>query len=131
MNASQQTATPAAARILMLVLLAEKIIQHVAVTTAFALNWRDIRSTVAVSPDALMVAGGLVAVAFAAALWALWARRTWAMGLVMALALFDMVGEFVAQGTLAITLNVSFIVATALLLLALFSRRAPVQAGEI
>lgn len=130
MQATTQHAN-SAARILMLVLLAEKVIQHVAVTVGFAINWHDIRSTVAVSPDALMVSGAFVALAFAVALWALWTRRAWVTGLVVALALFDIIGEFIAQGSIWFTLNVSFIVATALLLLALFSRREPARVGAL
>ncbi len=110
-------------RYIMLALLAEKVVQHVAVTAAFAFNWYGIRSTVAVSPTALMYSGAVVAVAYAAALWALWTRRAWVKGLVILLALFDMLGEFVAQDTIAIQLNVSFIVASLLLVLALLTPR--------
>lgn len=107
---------------IMLVLLAEKVIQHVFVTTAFFFNWGNIGSTVAVSPTALMIAGAGLAVLFALALWAVARGGAWATKLVVALALCDMVGEFIAPGTLAIDMNVSFIVATALLVLALLGR---------
>ncbi len=106
----------------MLALLAEKVIQHVFVTTAFFFNWGDISSTVAVSPTALMIAGAGLAVLFALALWAVAGRRPWATKLVVALALCDIVGEFIAQGTLLIGMNVSFAVATALLVLVLLGR---------
>lgn len=115
-------------RLTILLLVAEKIIQHVVVTTAFCFNWRDIRSTVAVPPDMLLVLGAIVAILFAAALWALLNRRPWATILVIGLALFDLLGEFAAQGTLAIQLNVSFLVASALLLLCLLERRGPAAA---
>ena len=95
-----------------------------AVTAALAVNWQDIRSTVAVPPDALLVLGAIVAVLFGLALWGLIQRRRWAVNLVMALALFDMIGEFVAQGTIGIQLNVSFLVATVLLVLCLLDRRS-------
>jgi len=110
-------------RIVIIILVAEKIIQHVAVTAALAVNWQDIRSTVAVPPDVLLVLGAIVAVLFGLALWGLIQRRRWAVNLVMALALFDMIGEFVAQGTIGIQLNVSFLVATVLLVLCLLERR--------
>lgn len=42
---------------------------------------------------------------------------------IVALALADIVGEFIAQGTLAIAINVSFIVALALLALVAADRR--------
>jgi hypothetical protein len=52
----------------LVVLVVEKIIQHTAVTLAFYLNWKDIRSTVAISPDLLMVSGAVVAILFALSL---------------------------------------------------------------
>ncbi len=108
---------------IIMALLAEKIIQHVFVTAAFYFDWNNIGSTVAISPMLLMVLGGLVAILFAVALWAMIRGRGWAANLIIGLALFDVVGEFVAQGTLAIDINVSFIVAIALLVLVLLHRR--------
>jgi hypothetical protein len=46
-------------------------------------------------------------------------RRPWAINLIAALALFDIVGEFVAQGTIGIVITVSFLVAILVLILAL------------
>jgi hypothetical protein len=103
---------------LIILLVVEKIIQHVVVTLAFYSNWKDIASTVAVSPTFLMVAGAIVAVLFVIALWGMLTKRAWALKLIIGLALFDMVGEFVAQGVVCIVLNVSFTVATLLLILA-------------
>jgi uncharacterized membrane protein len=51
-----------------------------------------------------------------------WSSR-WATNLVVALALFDIVGEFVAQGRIDIVVTVSFVVATILLIVALIYRR--------
>jgi len=102
----------------MLVLIAEKIIQHTAVSLAFYFNWTQIRSTVAVNPEFLMISGAIVALLFVVGLWGMAAHRAWAVSLAMALAVFDLVGEFVAQGKIGITLTVSFIVAAALLGLA-------------
>ena len=107
----------------LLLLLIEKIIQHIFVTFALYFNWKDIASTVAVSPTVLMVAGAVVAALFAVALWGMLTKKFWAIKLIIALALFDMVGEFVAQGMICIVLNVSFIVGTLLLILALIYRR--------
>jgi hypothetical protein len=104
---------------LIILLVIEKIIQHVIVTSAFYFNWKDIASTVAVSPTFLMVAGAIVAVLFAIALWGMLTKRAWVLKLIIGLALFDMVGEFVAQGMICIVLNVSFIVATLLLILSI------------
>jgi hypothetical protein len=110
-------------RYALIALVCEKIIQHVVVTTAFYLNWGDIRSTVAVDPGILMVLGAVVALLFALSLWGMIARRRWAIDLVIGLALFDIVGEFVAQGAISIAITVSFLVATLLLVLALVYRR--------
>ena len=107
------------ARVALLVLVVEKIVQHIVVTVAFYFNWRDIGSTVVVSPTVLMVLGAGVAVAFAVSLWGLLRRREWAVNLVIALALFDIVGEFVAQGRIGIRITVSFVVAIVLLILSI------------
>lgn len=108
---------------LLIVLVFEKIIQHIFVTVAFYLNWRNIGSTVAVSPKILMILGVPVAVLFMLSLWGIITQKKWATTLIIALALFDMIGEFVAQGKIGIRLNVSFLVATILLILSLFYRR--------
>lgn len=123
--------TSASLRVILMLLVAEKIIQHVFVTAALYFDWQGIRATVAVPPDVLLVLGAIVAVLFALALWGLVAQRSWAVSLVMALALFDMIGEFAAQGTLGIQLNVSFLVATALLILCLVERRRAASARRV
>jgi hypothetical protein len=110
-------------RVAVIALVVEKIVQHIAVTAAFAFDWRDIGATVAVSPTVLMVLGAGVAVAFALSLWGLLVHRAWAIDLVIALALFDIVGEFVAQGKLGISLTVSFLAAILLLIVTLLDRR--------
>ena len=107
----------------LILLVIEKIIQHVVVTFAFYFNWKDIASTVAVSPTVLMVAGAVVAALFAIALWGMIKKQAWVLKLIVALALFDMLGEFVAQGVICIVLNVSFIIATLLLILAILYLR--------
>ena len=101
----------------------EKIIQHIFVTLAFYFNWADIASTVTVSPTLLMVLGAFVAVLFVLSLWAMIRKQGWVANLVIFLALFDIVGEFVAQGKIGITITVSFLVAFLLLALAWIYRR--------
>ncbi len=113
---------------LLILLIVEKIIQHVFVTLSFYFNWTDIASTVVVSPMILMILGGLVAVLFIFSLWGMIKKRSWAINLVIALALFDMVGEFVAQGKIGIAMTWSFLVATLLLVLALTVRRQSARA---
>ena len=110
-------------RYALMVLAFEKVVQHCFVTAAFLIDMGGIRSTVAINPWILTVAGALVAVLFAVALWALLVRRPWAPRLLIGLALFDIVGEFIAQGRLGITINVSFIVAVLLLVLSIKYRR--------
>jgi hypothetical protein len=111
-------------RYVLLILIVEKTIQHLFVTVALYLDWGDIRSTVVLSPDPLMVLGLVVAVMFAVSFWGILTRQRWATGLVMALALFDIVGEFLAQGRLDIAIPISFIVASLLLVLAFLSWRS-------
>jgi uncharacterized membrane protein len=113
----------------LIALIIEKIIQHIVVTLAFFTNWRDIASTVAVSPSALMILGAIVALLFMLSLWGMITQKKWAVNLVMGLALFDIVGEFVAQGTLFIVVTVSILVATILLILGLIRRRQQGKAG--
>jgi hypothetical protein len=104
-------------------LIFEKIIQHIVVTIAFYFNWRDVGSTVAVNPSILMIIGAIVAVLFILSLWGMITQQKWVINLVIALALFDIIGEFIAQGKISIVITVSFLVATILLILALLYRR--------
>ena len=104
-------------------LLLEKTIQHIVVTLAFYTDWQGIRATVVADPDFLMVAGGFLALLFGLNLWAVVTKQRWALDLAIGLALCDIVGEFFAQGTFAIVVTFSFLVAIALLLLALAMRR--------
>jgi hypothetical protein len=107
----------------LLALVVEKIIQHIVVSLAFYFNWTAIASTVVVHPAVLLVLGSIVAILFCVAFWGLIRARSWAVNLVIGLALFDIVGEFVAQGTVAITMTVSFLMASVLLLLAVVFKR--------
>lgn len=108
----------------LILLIVEKIIQHIFVTLAFFFNWTNIASTVVVSPMILMILGAIVAVLFVLSLWGMIKKQFWAVNLVIALALFDIVGEFVAQGKIGISITWSFLVATFLLVLALVYRRS-------
>jgi hypothetical protein len=112
---------------ILIALVFEKIIQHIVVTIALYFNWAQIGSTVAVDPSILMILGAVVAVLFILSLWGMVTQQKWAINLVIALALFDIIGEFVAQGTIIITITVSFLVATILLILALLYRRQEVE----
>jgi hypothetical protein len=110
-------------RIVIIILVGEKIIQHALVTIVFYFNWMDIRSTVAVPADILMILGAVVTVLYTLCFWAIMTQKRWSKVLLIGLALFDIVGEFTAQGRLDITINVSILVAFSLLILALFYRK--------
>lgn len=104
---------------LVLVIITEKIIQHIFVTVAFYFNWTDIASEVVVSPTILMISGAIVAIFFMVTLWGMIKKQTWAIYLAIGLALFDIVGEFVAQGRIDIVITISILMATLLLILAI------------
>jgi hypothetical protein len=108
---------------LLMVLIIEKIIQHIVVTLAFYFNWADIASTVKTSPTFLMIAGAFVALLFLISLWGMIKKQVRTLNLLIFLALFDIVGEFVAQGKFAIMITVSFLVAIIILILTLIYRR--------
>ncbi len=101
----------------MMILLGEKIIQHTVVTLFFLFGIGNIRSIVPVNYEALMISGGIIAVLFAGALWGMIKRSSRGPLLVAFLATFDIVGEFIAQGTIFIDINISILVATVLLVL--------------
>jgi len=97
----------------------EKAIQHGFITWAFAADRFELREQVAPPWEILMVSGGIVGVLFIVGVVALARWEPWAPWLLIGLALFDIVGEFVGQGTVMIDLVVSFLVAVALLILAI------------
>ena len=108
---------------LLIALIFEKSIQHIFVTVAFYFNWGNIESTVAVSPRILMILGAVVSVLFILSLWGILTQKKWSINLIIALAIFDIIGEFVAQGKIGIMINVSLLVAIILLILAPLYRR--------
>jgi hypothetical protein len=104
----------------MLVFLsAEKVIQHVFVTISFYLNIGNVRARVVPDYNVLMITGGVVAILFAMVLWMLYRNIAVGIRIVFVLALFDIIGEFIAQGTIGITITVSFIIAITLLVSAI------------
>lgn len=107
----------------LLILTIEKTIQHIFVTLAFWTDLDGIRSKVVVSPYLLMIAGATVAVLFVIVLWGLVTERIWSLNLLLGLALFDIFGEFIAQGRLDIEIPLSFIVALAIFVLTLVYKR--------
>jgi hypothetical protein len=96
-------------------LLLEKTLQHIFITWVFATDRFDLRQGVVLDYRLFLYSGGVVAVLFLVALLAHLAGRRWALTLAGGLALFDILGEFVAQGGLVIRIVVSFLVAVLLL----------------
>jgi hypothetical protein len=107
----------------LVILNIEKIIQHIFVTYAFWQDIGEIRSQIAIPPDALMIAGAGIAILFMISLWGMFTNKWWAINLLIGLALFDIIGEFIAQGKIDIAIPISFFVALAILTLALVFRR--------
>jgi len=108
---------------LLIILVVEKIVQHTFVSLAFLYDIGGVRSTVAVDYRALMISGAVSAILFAIALPALTQKKRWSLYLVALLAASDIIGEFIAQGTVFVTINISIIVAIILLFLCIFGLR--------
>jgi hypothetical protein len=109
-------------RLLILLLLCEKVIQHGAVTIAFALDLAHLRARVAADYQFFLFAGVALTILFALCVWELLQSKPWARGAITILALVDIAGEFVAQGTVLITVTISFLVAIVLLVLSALYR---------
>lgn len=84
---------------LLIVLLVEKAVQHAFVSLSFLYDIGSVRSTVAVNYRALMISGAVIAILFAVALPVLIQKKRWSLYLVTLLAASDIIGEFIAQGT--------------------------------
>ncbi len=109
---------------LLIALTLEKILQHIIVSWAFATDRFGIRDSVVVDYRWLTIIGGLIAVLFGVALVGLVRRRYWSLTLLIVLALADIVGEFIAQGTFGIVITVSFVVAIAILIISRIQQRS-------
>lgn len=110
-------------QILLLVLSVEKVVQHLFVTYAFAVDLGDIRASVVIHHVPLMVVGFAVGLLFAVSARLQFKNQRSGYVLLLYLALFDFVSEFVAQGTLAIEIVLSIVVATTILLTLFFNRK--------
>jgi hypothetical protein len=115
---------------LLLMLSLEKTVQHVFVSMALLYDFGSIRSTVAVDYRALAVSGAIIAVLFVVSFFAVLLKKGWAVYLLAAIAAFDVIGEFVAQGTFTISVNVSILVAAILLILCSLQLRNIKKAGK-
>jgi hypothetical protein len=106
-------------RVVLVLLVIEKVIQHITVTLALYLDLGGIRAQLALDYRVFLLVGAMEAALFAVGVWGLLANKRWTPWLLITLALLDIAGEFVAQGTLSITITVSILVAFALLCLSL------------
>jgi hypothetical protein len=109
-------------RVVLFLLVIEKVIQHLAVTVALIFDLGGIRASLALDYRFFLVAGAFEALLFACGGWGVLRKQSWARWLLLILALMDFFGEFVAQGTLMITINVSILVAVLLLVFCLLYR---------
>lgn len=116
-------------RNLLLLLSGEKIIQHMVVTVAFALNLKGIRSTVAVNYQILMYSGFIIGVLYLASFILIKNNSVNGRALLASMALADVLGEFYAQGRLDIVITVSFIVAVTILVVLAYARTEGVGHG--
>jgi hypothetical protein len=114
---------PSRADVVLGVLSVEKVIQHTFVTWAFVADRFEIRESVEPDYRVLVVVGLAVGVLFAVALLGLVRASAWRYQLLVTLALVDIVGEFIAQGTVVINVVVSFIVAVVILVAAARAER--------
>lgn len=115
-------------QILLLVLSVEKVVQHLFVTYAFAIDLGGIRDSVVIHHAPLMMVGFVVGLLFAVSARLQYRNDRRGYLLLLYLALFDFVGEFVAQGTLAIEIVVSIVVAAIILVTLFLNRKTLLQA---
>jgi hypothetical protein len=108
---------------LLLVLSIEKVLQHLFVTYALAVDMGGIRDSVVIHHAPLMIVGIAVGLLFAVSVRLQYRSDRRGYRLLLYLALFDFVGEFVAQGTLAIEIVVSIVVAAIILVTLLLTRK--------
>lgn len=113
--------------VLLMLLSLEKFIQHMFVTYAFLVDLGGIRQLVSLDYRLFMISGFLVGILFLVSFILLIRRNQLGLNLLLGLALFDFVGEFVAQGTLFIAIPVSFVVASLIIIVLLVTRDSLVE----
>jgi len=102
---------------LLLILAFEKFIQHMFVTFALITDLGRLRQQVSLDFRFFLISGFLVGILFLVAFFLLLRRNPLSLSLLLYLALFDFIGEFVAQGTIFNIITVSLLVATLILIL--------------
>ena len=108
---------------ILIVLSIEKFIQHMVVSYALFTDLGRIRTSVAVNHQILMISGFIAVILFLVNIPFLYNQRPFSFRLLFALALFDLLGEFVAQGTLLIDITVSFVIALVIMIILLVNKK--------
>lgn len=109
--------------IVLVILSLEKFVQHMTVTYAFWKNLSGIQESVSFDYRFFMISGFLVGILFLANIPFLIQRKRFSFRLLLFLALFDFIGEFVAQGPHMLDITVSFLVALLILLILILNKR--------
>jgi hypothetical protein len=118
-------------QIFLLILAFEKFVQHMYVTYGFIINLGGIRLAVSLDYRIFLISGFLVGLLFLLAFILLFRGNRLSLTLLFYLALFDFLGEFVAQGKVFITITVSFLVAALILIMIGTKRRSLItSAGQ-
>ena len=117
--------------VILMILSLEKFVQHIYVTYAFMEDLGSIRQFVTLDYRIFMISGFLVGLLFLVSFFLMFRRNRFGLDLLLGLALFDFVGEFVAQGTLFIAIPVSFIVASLIIVVLLVTRKSLVQEDKV
>ncbi|MBW7881158.1 MAG: hypothetical protein H3C34_00735 [Caldilineaceae bacterium] len=115
---------------ILMILSLEKFVQHMYVTYAFMEDLGNIRQFVTLDYRIFMISGFLVGLLFLVSFVLMVRRNRSGLNLLLGLALFDFIGEFVAQGTLFIAIPLSFIVASLIIVVLLVTKNSLVQEDE-
>lgn len=99
------------------------IVVAIAAPFAFAVDLGDIRDSVVIDHTTLMIVGFVVGLLFAVSVRLQVRNERSGYRLLLCPALFDFVSEFIAQGTLAIEIVFSIIVATIILVTLYLNRK--------
>lgn len=98
-------------QIILILVLVEKIIQHVFVAAAFfvaipGVGTPDIGTRLDISSPVLGVMNAVLAILFGCAIWGIAADKHWSKTLILFLGVFDIAAEFAFHGLFFITFSV-------------------------
>jgi hypothetical protein len=113
--------------ILLMFLALEKFVQHMVVTFAFMKDLRGIRQFVIFDYWIFMFTGFFIGILFLLSFILMMRRARFGLNLLLFLALFDFVTEFIAQGTLIIEVTVSILAASLIIIVYLLRRKTLIE----